>query len=292
MEKTKRKFNVYNLVVGLILTFYSVFLIGLLVWTLIVSMKTQDEFWINSWPWVEGKFEFKYIDAMFGFRVDASIDGFNNTYYDLSGLFINSITYSLGSAFVSTVSPLLVAYVTSKYKYKFSGFLPKFVLAVLMIPVIGSTASTIQMLKSMQIFDTYFGALVLKAGFTNMYFLVFYAAFQSLSWEYAEAAFVDGASHARVMLGIMIPLIKPMILSVFIIFFVGYWNDYTTALTFYPSRPTAALGLYYFNRNTTTSANETMLLTGCMLVSIPVIVIFLIFSEKLMGNISMGGIKG
>ncbi|MBQ8686126.1 MAG: carbohydrate ABC transporter permease [Clostridia bacterium] len=292
MKKTKKALNTYNLVVGIILAVYSIFLVGLLVWTFMVSMKTQDEFWINSWPWVEGTFEFKYIEAMLEFRVDASIDGFSNTYYDLSGLFMNSILYSLGSAIVSTVSPLVVAYVASKYKYKFSKFLPKFVLTVLMIPVIGSTASTIQMLRSMQIFDTYFGALALKAGFTSMYFLVFYGAFQSLSWEYAEAAFVDGASHARVMFGIMIPLIKPMIFSVFIIFFVSYWNDYTTALTYYPSRPTAALGLYYFNRNTTTSAHETMLLTGCMLVSIPVIVIFLIFSEKLMGNISMGGIKG
>ena len=288
-EMHKRHFTVYGLIVGTILCIYSFIILAVLIWGFLVSMKPQGEFFTNAYPWWK-EFDFKYLDAITTFKVYPS-EGFGRAYYDLGGMFINSITYSIACAFVSTISPLVMAYVAAKYKYKFSGFLPKLVLTVMVIPIVGSTASTLEIVKSLNLYDTFIGAVMLKAGFTTMYFLVFYSAFQTLSWDYAEAAFVDGASHTYVMFGIMLPLVKPMIFSVFLIFFVTYWNDYTTLLTYFPSFPTAALGLFYFNRNSTTSANETMLLTGCMLVTIPVIVLFLIFSDKLMGNISMGGIK-
>lgn len=290
-EIKQRRFSVYGLIVGVILSLYSFIILAILVWGFFISLKTQDEFFINAYPWFKKAVEFKYFDALTEFKVYPK-EGFGSAYYDFIGMFTNSIVYAVGCALVSTLSPLVMAYVSSKYKYKFSSFLPKLVVVVMVVPIVGATASTLEILKSINLYDSYLSMLMLKGGFTTMYFLVFYSAFQTLSWEYAEAAFVDGASHPRVMFGIMLPLVKPIIFSVFLIFFVTYWNDYHTLLTYYPSFPTAALGLFYFNRNTDTSANETMLLTGCMLVTIPVIVLFLIFSDKLMGNISMGGIKG
>ncbi|MBQ8319786.1 MAG: carbohydrate ABC transporter permease [Clostridia bacterium] len=294
MEKTvkkKKKFSVYALVIGIALGIYSFVILAILVWGFMASLKMQDEYFYNVMPWLyELGIDFKYISALTYFEV--ILDGDVPFYVYLDQMFGNSITYSLSCAFISTLSPLVMAYVTNKYRYKISGVLHKIVLIVMVVPIVGTTASTLEIVKFLGIYDTFIGSLILKAGFTNLYFLVFYSAFQTLSWEYAEAAFVDGASHPRVMFGIMIPLIRPIIFSVFLIFFVTYWNDYQTLYTYYPSHPTAALGLFYFNRNTTTSSQEPMLLTGCLLVTIPVIILFLIFREKLMGNLSMGGIKG
>ena len=297
-EKIKHRFSVYGLVVGALLIVYSVIILAVLLWGFAISLKTQDEFFINAYPWfteiVDGqgiKIDFKYIKGFKTFKADLARDGFGGS-INLMGMFANSILYSLGCAIVSTLSPLVMAYVASKYRYRFSNWIPKIVLTVMVIPVVGATAATLQIVEAFGIFDTYVGSLILKAGFTSMYFLVFYSAFKNLSWEYAEAAFVDGASHVRVMFGIMIPLIMPIVFSVFLIFFVQYWNDYQTILTYYPSHPTAALGLFYYNKNSSTSSNETMLLTGCYIVTIPVLILFLIFRERLMGNLSVGGIKG
>ena len=292
--KTKKKFSVYALVIGVLLALYSFLIISILVWGFSASLKKQDEYFYNVMPWLyEEGVEFKYLDVLVNSTFEVVLDGFvPPRYIYLDQMFVNSLTYSLGCAFVSTLSPLVMSYVASKYQYKISKVIHRIVLIVMVVPIVGTTASTLEIVKFLNIYDTYIGSLILKAGFTNLYFLVFYSAFQTLSWEYAEAAFVDGASHTRVMFGIMLPLIRPIIFSVFLIFFVTYWNDYTTLYTYYPSHPTAALGLFYFNRNTTTSAQEAMLLTGCLLVTIPVIILFLIFREKLMGNISMGGIKG
>lgn len=291
-EKKKRHFSVYGLVIGIVLSLYSLTLILVLVWGFLASLKSQDEFFYNSMPWFKEKIDFKYFKALLSFEVNLAADGFGNSYAYLDQMFLNSITYSLGCATVSTLSPLVVAYVASKYPYKMSNVLPKIVLVVMVVPIVGSTTSMLEIVKFLNIYDTYIGSLILKAGFTNLYFLVFYSAFKTLSWEYAEAAFVDGASHFRVMFGIMLPLVGPIVFSVFLIFFVSYWNDWQTLYTYYPSHPTAALGLFYFNRSPKTSSQETMLLTGCLLVTIPVLILFLIFREKLMGNITMGGIKG
>ena len=291
-KKSKKHISVYGIIVGAMLGIYSFAIIFILFWGFMVSMKSQVEFFTNAYPWFKKPIEFKYIQALTSFRVQFNVDGFGNAYMNLGGMFVNSLLYAAGCALVSTLSPLVMAYVSSKYKYRISNFIPKVVVTAMVVPIVGSAAATLEIVRALKVYDTYIGVLMLKAGFTSVYFLVFYSAFQTLSWEYAEAAFVDGASHVRVMFGIMLPLVKPIIFSVFLVFFVQYWNDYSTLLMFYPSRPTAALGLFYFNRDTRTNANETMLLTGCILITIPVIILFSIFGEKLMGNISMGGIKG
>jgi ABC-type maltose transport system permease subunit len=64
-------------------------------------------------------------------------------------------------------------------------------------------------------------------------------------------------------------------------------------MVYLPTRPTIAYGLYYFNQTTTNESNfVTVRIAGCMLVTIPVFLIFLSTRKKLIGNLTVGGIKG
>ena len=75
--------------------------------------------------------------------------------------------------------------------------------------------------------------------------------------------------------------------------FITYWNDYTTAMIFLPNMPTIAYGLQYF---TSSSLNEASTLpvkiAACTMVIIPIFIVFVIFKDKLIGNMAVGGIKG
>ena len=213
-KKSKKHISVYGIIVGAMLGIYSFAIIFILFWGFMVSMKSQVEFFTNAYPWFKKPIEFKYIQALTSFRVQFNVDGFGNAYMNLGGMFVNSLLYAAGCALVSTLSPLVMAYVSSKYKYRISNFIPKVVVTAMVVPIVGSAAATLEIVRALKVYDTYIGVLMLKAGFTSVYFLVFYSAFQTLSWEYAEAAFVDGASHVRVMFGIMLPLVKPIIFSV------------------------------------------------------------------------------
>jgi ABC-type glycerol-3-phosphate transport system permease component len=124
-------------------------------------------------------------------------------------------------------------------------------------------------------------------------FLVFYAGYKNLSWEYAEAGLMDGASHFKIFTRIMMPLVKTTFGAIFLLSFITYWNEYTTPMIFLQSNPTVAYGLYRFrfsSRSEITSV--TMQMTACLLVSLPIFVIFVTFKNKIMGNLTMGGLKG
>ena len=133
----------------------------------------------------------------------------------------------------------------------------------------------------------------MKGNFVNMWFLVFYAAFKSVPNDYMEAAYIDGASEFMVMTRVILPLVRTTFSTVLLIFFVDLWNDYQTPLLFIPSYPTLAMIVHEFSTTTKTGfSSATVRMASCALMVIPTLVIFVAFKDKLMGNLTMGGIKG
>ena len=91
----------------------------------------------------------------------------------------------------------------------------------------------------------------------------------------------------------MLPLVSGTFLSVFLLNFIRYWNDYQGPMIYWASRPTVAYGLFYKKNVPTGSfSKEPMQITGCMFLTIPIMVVFVIFQKKLIGNLTVGGIKG
>ena len=134
-----------------------------------------------------------------------------------------------------------------------------------------------------------------------MYFLVFFAFFQGIPDSFAEAAEVDGASQLRILLSIMFPMAIKMITTVALILFVQYWNDYNTPFLFLPTHPTLSYAVFKVVVRkdfvwTTENAYEMHFapaqIAACMMLALPIIVIFIAFKNKLMGNVSLGGVKG
>ena len=121
-----------------------------------------------------------------------------------------------------------------------------------------------------------------------------YASFKVLPKDYAESAFIDGASEFRVFWNIMLPLVSTMLGAVFLLYFISYWNDYQVPMVFLPSMPTAALALANYTSGKgieAAAAGISVQIAGGVLVFIPVFAVFLVFRKKLMGNLTEGGIK-
>ncbi len=209
-------------------------------------------------------------------------------------LFLNSILYAGIGALLQAVVPAVVAYLCAKYKYKFSGFIYTLVLITMTIPVIGNQASMITLLRSIGLYDNFLGYFMMKFSFGGMYFLIYYAFFNAFSDSYKEAAEIDGAGNYQILLTIILPLSIKIIGTVFIIQFVHFWNDYQTALLYMPTKPTFAYAIYYFSVGTSTGEMslppaKTAL---CMMLAVPILIVFIIFKDKIMGSITIGGVKG
>ena len=89
------------------------------------------------------------------------------------------------------------------------------------------------------------------------------------------------------------PLVKTTIGALALLNFITYWNDYNTAMIYLPSMPTVSYGLYRFTRSTDNKATfVTVWVAACMLVTIPICIVFMLFKDKMIGNLAVGGIKG
>lgn len=207
---------------------------------------------------------------------------------------INTILYAGIGAFLRTFTPALMAYACAKYRFKFSDVIYTVVIVVMSIPVIGTDAAKIDLLCNLGLFDTFIGMWLQYIDFTGMYFLMFYAFFRGLSNSFSEAAEVDGASQMSIMLRIILPMASKIITTIMLIMFVSLWNNYQTPILYLPTSPTLAYGVFYLSNNLGGNrelGHIPVRIASCIMLMVPILIMFLIFRDKLMGNVSMGGIK-
>lgn len=293
-SKIKNKLGAVNIVILIVLILYCLTMISLFLWGILASLKTMDDFDYNPVFFPKEKWAFdNYVNAFQNFLITSTNQKGQKIQTDVFGMAFNSIMFAGGSALLETFSMCVVGYMVCKYPFKFSKIIYTFVVITMVIPVIGSTPSMLLFLRSLNLYDTFFGVWLMKFHFLGMYFLVFYGVFKGISKEFTEAAIIDGASQLAVMFRIIFPLVVPTFATICLILFIGYWNDYTTALLYMPSHPTLAYGVYKksFRDFEGISASTPMRITYCMMLAVPILMVFILLRNKIMGNVTMGGVK-
>lgn len=292
-----KKTNVAYVVLFTILVVYTISLAIPTLWTLLTSLKDYEIYKKAS---VQGDVaELIGLGNLSLKNYKIAFDVFKVTIFEtgatvnILGMFVNSLLYGLGCAFVATLTPCIVSYLCARYRYKFGRVIYTIVLVVMALPIVGSLPSEIQMTKALHLYDNVLGMYVLKANFLGLYFLVFHAQFKSIAYDYTEAAEIDGASDLRIMLSIIFPLALGTISTVFILNFIAFWNDYQTPMIYWPSYPVAAYGMFQLQKTTFGQAAQMPIkLAGIMLMALPILIVFAVFNRKVMSNVSVGGIKG
>ena len=187
----------------------------------------------------------------------------------------------------------LISLIYSKFKYILSKVVSTVVVITMVIPVVGAEPAAINMARTFGFYDKIWGLWAMAATFCGMYFLVFEAVFNSFPNDYAEAAEIDGASNFTIMVRIIFPLVRNTFATVMLILFIQRWNDYSAPAIYLPTHPTIANGVFLFASSLDAAKSPvTMKVTGAMLVFIPMLIVFAVFNGRLMGNLTMGGIKG
>ena len=305
--KERRKNSVGLIVVALVvLGAYTLTMIIPMYWALLNSLKSANDF---SMKGIDGT-----INCLFGFPQLHVLDDsssawhFDNYVKVFSAMSVQvqtrdvyalemmaySLLYALGATFVSLTAHFLVAYACAKYEFKLGKIIYAFVVVAMILPIVGALPSEIRMMHVLGLYDNYFGVLFMKSGFLGMNFLIFYATFKSIPNSFAEAARIDGAGHFSIMFKIILPLSINTVIAVGLLLFIEFWNDYYTPMIYLPSMPTVALGLYKVQYAVATEISQSvpMKLAACFIVAAPMIVLFVAFKKKIIGNIMVGGLKG
>ena len=298
VQKTKKKTPLFAIIILVVLIVYMISLILPMIWLLYTSLKESVDYQIDPiFPVLPFTLK-SYVSAFEHFKLTVNVfnlagevTGTKPVLFE--GMMFNSIAYSLGCALVQTVVTCVTAYTTSRFNFKFDNVIYNIVIITMILPIVGSLPSELRMADAFGLLDSIPGMFVMKAHFLGMYYLVFHAMFRGIPKDYDEAAYIDGADNFIIFFQIILPLAAGTFLTIALINFINFWNDYTTPLVYMPNKPTIAYGLYMFVQDTTTPrAFKPVKLAACMLVFIPNFAVFLIFRNKLLGNISMGGLKG
>ncbi len=272
-------------IVFLIFWLYAVTLMFAMGWTLMNSLKTNPEFFEDmmalpkQWLWSN------YQKAL-------SLINYNGVTF--VAMFINSIWFALGSAVLSTLSHAVTGYIFAKYNFFGKKAFFNFVIFTIALPVVGTLPSLYQLVNGMGINDSPLFLITQLGGFGGN-FLITYAFFKSMDKTYMEAARMDGASHFIIFWKIMLPQARPMLYSIGLLYFITQWNNYEQPILMLSKMPTLSTGLYLFSEKMifdSVNASQTVYFAGILLASLPVVLLVALFHDKIMENVSAGGIKG
>ena len=282
------KFSAFSIILFIVLMLYTAALLGILYWAIEASLKSVREFQTSPIGFPE-KIVNNYAEAIKLYKLPVpSTDGVRRVAL-FPQMLSSSMQYSIGCAFCNTFVTCITAYCCARYRYVLSKIVYAVVLIVMVVPIVGSLPSQIRVAQGLGIYDKMWGMWIQSASFTGLYFLVFFETFSSMPKSFFEAARIDGAGDLTLLWRIAFPLAINVFSTIMLLNFITFWNDYQTPLLFLKSMPVLSYGLYSISQ---TESYVPQIMAAATIILVPIVIIFVIANKRLMGNLTVGGVKG
>ena len=203
----------------------------------------------------------------------------------------NSTLLTLGSVALIVLLSALVASVMQRRADRMASVVGSFMLAGLIIPP--AVVPTIFLLQALALYKTLIGMIMVDVAF-NMPFaiLVFRAFMGSIPRELDETAIIDGASPSRVFFSIILPLLRPAIVTVVVTSSVTIFNDIVGPLYFLPGKANVTAPLTLFSFTSQFISQWNLLFADVVVITIIPLIVFIFFQRQLVSGMTSGAIKG
>jgi raffinose/stachyose/melibiose transport system permease protein len=211
--------------------------------------------------------------------------------YMLVIAFINSTILTVSSVALLVVLSALVAYVLQRRRSRWTPTVNFLVLSGLIIPP--AVVPTIWVLDSLGIFKTMIGLVLVEVAFGMSFCVLLFRAFIStIPKELDEAAVIDGAGPLRLFFAVIFPLLRSVTVTVVIVQAVAIFNDFTNPLYFLPGDENATVQLTLFNFQSQYNTQYNLLFMDILLITIPPLVMFMLFNRRIVAGMVAGAVKG
>jgi raffinose/stachyose/melibiose transport system permease protein len=205
--------------------------------------------------------------------------------------FINSTTLTVFSVGIMVVLAAMVGYVLQRRKSRWNPLINLLVLAGLIIPP--AVVPTIWVMQSLGMFKQMYGMILVNVAFGLSFCVLLFRAFvASIPRELDEAAIVDGAGPMRLFFTVILPLLRPVVITVIVVQAVQVFNDFTGPLYFLPGNENVTVQLTLYNFQSQMLSQWNLLFTNILLITIPVLVLYIIFNRQIVAGMTSGAVKG
>jgi raffinose/stachyose/melibiose transport system permease protein len=205
--------------------------------------------------------------------------------------FVNSAVLTVFSVVLVVILSAMAGYVLARKRSKWGPVVNFFVLAGLIVPP--AVVPTIWVLQGVGLFKTMPGMILIETTFgLSFSILLFRAFFGTVPRELDEAAVLDGAGRIRLFFQVILPLLRPVIVTVIVVQSVFIFNDFQGPLYFLPGADNATVQttLYTFSGQNLSFYN--LLFMDILLITIPPLVAYIFFNRQIVAGITSGAVKG
>jgi len=211
--------------------------------------------------------------------------------YMLVTAFINSIILTVGSVTLLVVFGAMVGFVLQRRPSRWTNIINFFVLAGLIIPP--AVVPTIWVLQGLGLFKTLHGMILIEVAYGLSFSVLLFRAFiATVPRELDEAAIIDGAGPIKLFFGIVLPLLRPVVVTLIVTQSVAIFNDFTNPLYYLPGNKNVTLQLTLFNFQSQFNTSYNLLFMNILLITIPPLLMFVFFNRRIVSGLTSGAIKG
>ncbi len=211
--------------------------------------------------------------------------------YQLLTAFVNSSIITVASVTLLVVFGAMVGYVLQRRPSGWTGVVNFFVLAGLIMPP--AVVPTIWLMQSIGLFKTMHGFILVQVAYGLSFTVLLFKNFVStIPRELDEAAIIDGAGPIRLFFQVVLPLLRPVVVTVIVVQSVAIFNDFTNALYYLPGKQNVTVQLTLFNFQSQFLTQFNLLFANILLITIPPLLVYLFFNRQIVAGMTAGAVKG
>jgi ABC-type glycerol-3-phosphate transport system permease component len=206
---------------------------------------------------------------------------------------VNSVIVDLSATAIALVFAGLAAYVIARLPLPGKGIVMSLVLAVSMFPQISIVTPLYQVLNQLHLLDTYRGLSGVYIGLAlPLMVYVLWGHFRAIPIEIDEAAKIDGAGTLRTLWSVIIPVSLPGVVPAALLGFIASWNELLLALSFTtsPAHQTIPVGIANFTALYSIPWGD--MAAASVVVTVPLVLLVLIFQKRIVEGVTAGSVKG
>lgn len=219
------------------------------------------------------------------------VEVFRANNYQIVTAFKNSFILVIGSVILLIITGSMCGYIIQRRNDKVTGIVNTLVMTGLMVPA--AILPTIWVLQRLHLYKTMTGMIFIETALNLPFTIMLYRGFMSsIPLELEEAGYIDGCSRWKLYSKIIFPLLKPVTSTVIVIKAVTVFNDFTNPLYFLPGAENATVQLTLYNFMGQFESSYNLLFADVILITIPMLILFIFFNKRIVEGMVAGAVKG
>jgi raffinose/stachyose/melibiose transport system permease protein len=211
--------------------------------------------------------------------------------YMLLLAYFNSTVITVGAVTLLIVFGAMVGYVLQRRPSGWNRLIYAGVLMGLMVPP--AVVPTIWVLQGLGLFKTIHGMVLIQVAYGLAFSVLLFRSFiGTIPRDLDEAAIIDGARPWQVFFRVILPLLKPVTVTLIVVQSIAIFNDFTNPLYYLPGKENVTVQLTLFNFQSQFQSQFNLLFMNILLVTIPPLLVFVFFNRQIVAGMTAGAVKG